>query len=538
MTGYGLLELISCANCPSNIVKLAPHREVGKEIPSTYVLDKEEVIIGRDPSQGLYLPFAPISRVHCAIWSSVSEDGNSASVSLVDKSSNGTFVNGRRAEKGFETALKHDDVLTFYAPPDESLPRIDYKVRLWERERWPPCNSAQRINKRETNDPAELRSQLEYSEPAFGSMKVACDMHKFDKAGLIACSIEAAENENELQARADRTAAQIEDARRHLHRVQEESRMLQVQLEEKSRQLGQAVVARARYEQLEAEARAQAKSHDELRRAAEAELAEASKLTAQLECRVQTVDQRFADAAAAAAASMLEYTARNDLTEQNRDLSENLEAMEVSYVNAAKDLRDCQDELSLAQVSKRQLELDCAKIVARCEGLEGELRAREHDLKVLCRDLEAQHKVNAALEAQSCLCGTMSRQMKADFDRSYSRLQEGLTQLKKSQSLEDSNGASRFGPLQSEVDLGDDDETKTQTGPPLAVVLADQPSSLPAAGTCDQADPAPGLDEQPVHSHEYKDSNHAPSSTAIDDNQRNEDGAQMSQPATKRQRTE
>lgn len=536
MTGYGLLELITCDTCPSNIVKLAPHRELGKEIPLTYVLDKQEVIIGRDPSQGLYLPFAPISRVHCAIWSSVSDDGDSASIRLVDKSSNGTFVNGRRAEKGFETALKHDDVLTFYAPPDDSLPRIDYKIRLWERDRWPLCKSVDRINKKGSDEAAELRSQLEDSEPAFEAKSGACDVHNFDDARLSACSIEAAEHENELQARADRTAAQIEDSRRHLHQVQEESLVLQEQLEERRRQLGQALVARSRYEQLEAEARAQAKSHEELRRAAEADLAEASKLTAQLECRVHTVDRRFAEATAAAAASMLEYAARNDLTAQNRDLSENLEAVEASYAVAARDLRECKDELCLAHESQRQLESHCAKTLARCEHLEGELRAREHEVKVLFRDLELQHKLNAALKEQCCLCGTMSRQMKADFDRSYSRLQDGLTDLKTLQPLEDSNGASRFERPHREVDLRDDDETKTQTGPPFVVVLADQSSSLPTAGPRDQADPAVGEDQQPIYSGVSRDANRASPTAGIDDNECTDDGAHMPHPAHKRQR--
>lgn len=70
-------------------------------------LEHEETVMGRDPSVDLYIPDARVSRRHCVIQRLDGPDGSV--FRLVDRSSNGTFLNGNRARA---TRLSDQDLIT------------------------------------------------------------------------------------------------------------------------------------------------------------------------------------------------------------------------------------------------------------------------------------------------------------------------------------------------------------------------------------------------------------------------------------------
>lgn len=118
-----LLEHQTSEECPNNFPRLGPHQDAGHEIPASFGLGGYEdpvVIVGRvahDTQPTLRLPFSVISKKHCEI---------SPRGVLVDRSSNGTYVNGARLAKGRQVSLRSGDVISFYKPPEKGTPPIDY----------------------------------------------------------------------------------------------------------------------------------------------------------------------------------------------------------------------------------------------------------------------------------------------------------------------------------------------------------------------------------------------------------------------------
>lgn len=136
---------------------------------------ESEIVIGRSPSCHLRFPagLAIVSRVHAKIV----REGNRFKV--VDRSVNGTFVNGKRTGEAY---LKDGDVITFA----EGGPKVSFLTRMGELSAEAP-STPPRLHREEHRYPAGLepRSTDEYVIPSSPSERSAArpdSMRRIDVA--------------------------------------------------------------------------------------------------------------------------------------------------------------------------------------------------------------------------------------------------------------------------------------------------------------------------------------------------------------------
>ncbi|KAJ1459276.1 hypothetical protein M885DRAFT_56905 [Pelagophyceae sp. CCMP2097] len=143
---WGSLELRADSDCRG----LEPNGS-NFSIPKRFVLSKETHYIGRlrdDSVDTLFLPFSVISSVHCVL--SLKNRG----ATLVDRSSNGTSVNGKLVGKHKSVKLSHGDRVTVFHSATNAQQKIEYDFQSTS----PPPNTAVAANLQRQN--VSLRKQL------------------------------------------------------------------------------------------------------------------------------------------------------------------------------------------------------------------------------------------------------------------------------------------------------------------------------------------------------------------------------------------